>query len=105
MIYVAHPYGGNKNNIVKAGRLLIKLRKNNPKANLISPLHCWFWEDYNDDQDQALKFCLELLSKCDILFLASGWKDSPGCKTECEFAVKHGIRIIYEEEENGSISI
>jgi hypothetical protein len=47
------------------------------------------WEDY-------MKADLAELEKCDAIFMMDGWTTSRGAKVEFEFAVAHGIRILYE---------
>jgi len=43
--------------------------------------------------------CLELLKRCDALYLLSNWKTSEGSKEEFKLAVKLGKEIILEDED------
>ncbi len=46
VLYVAHPFGGNLDNIARAEIQLSKLRKLLPRHTLISPIHNWSYLDY-----------------------------------------------------------
>lgn len=47
---------------------------------------------------QCMIMSLTMLSMCDSIFMMTGWETSPGAKIEHEYAVKHGYRIVYENE-------
>jgi len=40
-----------------------------------------------------MRYCFELLSFCDELWLCPGWQKSLGCNLEKEFAEEHGIPV------------
>ncbi|MEW5804688.1 MAG: DUF1937 family protein [bacterium] len=39
---------------------------------------------------------LTILSRCDTIIMMSGWENSEGARKEHEFALNHGIEIIYD---------
>ena len=39
---------------------------------------------------------LELMSKCDIVYLCNGWEKARGCKLELKAAKAYGIEIMFE---------
>ena len=41
---------------------------------------------------------LALLSKCDVICMLQGWEYSAGAKEEYEYAIRHDMEVIYEEE-------
>lgn len=40
---------------------------------------------------------LAILAKCDVIVMMRRWRQSQGARTEHDFAVKHGIRVIYDK--------
>ena len=50
-------------------------------------------------QDYMLKD-LELLAKCDTIYMLKNWYDSKGARIEFDFAVAMGVRIIYEYQDD-----
>jgi hypothetical protein len=45
---------------------------------------------------------LEILSRCDALYLLDNWKESSGAKAECEFAKEKGIPVRGEQWTDGN---
>ena len=45
------------------------------------------------------KFCLPLLSRCDIVLFVRGWQDSAGARIEYAYAGEQGIRRCYSVTE------
>ena len=41
--------------------------------------------------------CLEILSDCDIIVMATGWENARGCRIEYECARLYGIMVIFED--------
>lgn len=41
---------------------------------------------------------LEMLRRCDAVFMLRGWRDSRGATAEHEEAVARGLEILYEED-------
>lgn len=47
--------------------------------------------------EEAMKICLEALSKCTHAFFLKDWKDSKGAQIEHQYCKENGIEIIYEQ--------
>jgi len=97
--YIAGPYRSNTingvvQNIRKAERVAIKYwkkgyfaycpHKNTSLLDGVLPDEVW------------LKGNLEMLSRCDVIIMVKGWRNSEGAKAELKFAVKKGLGVIYE---------
>jgi hypothetical protein len=39
---------------------------------------------------------LEILKRCDVIYMLKNWEDSEGAKAELELAIKLGLEIIYQ---------
>jgi len=68
----------------KAGYAVICPHKNSALFDGIIPDGEWIKRD------------LIILSRCDVIVMMQGWKDSEGAKKEHDFALQNGIEIIYE---------
>ena len=94
MLYVAHPCGGNLNNIARAEIQLFTLRKLLPRHTLISPIHNWSYLDYEmSNQVAAISDCVSLLLRCDALILTGRWEESAGCRAEYIAAKVKGLPV------------
>jgi hypothetical protein len=88
LIYLAHPYGGDENNVEDAKQMVKRLVKKFPETVFLSPLQATGFY-YNDiPYIQGMEHCLEMLSRCDELLLCSdyqggSWQESKGCCMEC----------------------
>lgn len=51
----------------------------------------WGWKDY-------MRVDLEMLKRCDTIYMLSNWKESRGARMEHWLAKRRGMRVIYEEE-------
>ena len=54
--------------------------------------------DGSCDDSIWIKGDLEILSRCDIIVMLKGWRDSEGACCEWDDAVASGIEIIYQED-------
>ena len=82
VVYLAHPYGGNEANVEDAKQIVRQLVKKFPGMVFLSPLQATGFY-YNDiPYLDGMGHCLELLSRCDELWLCDGWQDSKGCCME-----------------------
>lgn len=71
VLYVAHPFGGDLDNVSRAEIHLSKLRKLLPRHTLVSPIHNWGYLNYElTGQVEAISNCVSLLLRCDALVLA-----------------------------------
>lgn len=93
VIYVAHPFSGKSENVKKVEKIILKLIKQYPNYTFFSPLHATGYYYFEKSYEEGMKDCIELLSRCDELWLCPGWRESRGCNMEYEYAKKHGIPI------------
>lgn len=99
MVYIAHPYRGEKENLNKVEEIIKKLVKSNPEKTYVSPIHTFgFMYDFVETYEQGMGMCLELLSKCQKIILCGDWEHSRGCNMEYDFAIKNNIKIEVMEE-------
>ncbi|MBU3957556.1 MAG: DUF4406 domain-containing protein [Nanoarchaeota archaeon] len=102
LLYVAGAYSGNvKENIEKAEAVSINLIRNG--FHVITPhKNTAGYEKYEGDgkikYETWLEMDLNLLSRCDALFVMANSDGSNGVKKEIEFALKRGMPIIYEKD-------
>lgn len=93
IIYVAHPYGGEESNKEKVEKYIEKFIKEDENNVYLSPIHAtgyqYFWVDY----EKGMEYCLEMLSRCDELWLCGDWENSRGCNMEFDFALKNKISV------------
>lgn len=81
VLYVAHPFGGDLDNVSRAEIQLSKLRKLLPRHTLVSPIHNWGYLNYElTGQVEAISNCVSLLLRCDALILTGRWEESAGCR-------------------------
>jgi len=99
LLYVAGPYAGDiEKNIKNAEKISIKLIKNGfhvltPHKNLSG------YEKYEDNNltvQTWLKMDIDLLSRCDAIYVLKNYELSLGTLGEIEYAKKHNMLIIYE---------
>ena len=94
LIYVAHEYGGKGSNIRKASKITHDLQVKDIDNCYICPLLNFSYLKYNEiGYDAEMELCIDLLSQCDKLIVAS--KASKGVRREIEFAELVGMEIEY----------
>lgn len=104
LIYVAHPYGGKKENEVAADVITRMLQKRFPEQCFVSPIHGIREIDIYDEnttEDEYLagmRRCITLLSRCDAIVLTGDWKKSRGCCLEFFIAQCKGIPVLELEK-------
>ncbi len=96
IVYVSHPYGGVPGNRVRCNALIRKLSEKYPEILFISALHAVRRPYESVDYATGLKLALELESRCDAVYMATGWEESVGCQVEVQFARKYGLEIVGE---------
>lgn len=96
VVYVSHPYGGNKLNLKLVGNLIRNLHKMYPNYLFISPIHAFSHMYDYVDYEIGLDMCLWLLDSCDEMWVFGDYQNSVGCTKEIEYAHNHLIpyRII-----------
>lgn len=98
MYYVDHEYGGNPANIERAKKITHDLQVNDPLNCYICPLTAFSYLEYNElGYEAEMELCLDLLSVCDVLIVASE-NISKGVDAEISFANSVGMDVIYLED-------
>lgn len=106
VVYVAHPYGGDRENIKRVEWYLKEIQKENQNCALFSPLHNWAYEKYDMENPMPeMKRCLEILKKCDSLILCGDWRKSKGCLQEYAAALVLGKMTYSAESKNGELDL
>lgn len=96
MIYVAHAYQGQSSNFERAKRVTHFLQCEDLQNVYICPLLTLSHLRYNElGFDAEMELCLDILSNCDKLIVAS--EISRGVRREIEFAELVGMEIEYLE--------
>lgn len=92
IIYVAHRYGGDPKNIERAKKITHDLQVSDLENCYICPLTAFSYIEYGEiGFDEEMAICLDLLSVCDMLIVAS--EESRGVKMEIEFASLIGMEV------------
>ena len=93
MIYLAHPFGGLKENVDKVKKIILGLIHKHPDCTFYSPLHAigFFYSQLT--YLNGMEHCFEVLSRCDELWLTGNWRESRGCKLEFDFATERSMII------------
>ena len=94
MYYVSHQYGGNVENIEKAKKITHDLQVSDPDNCYICPLIAFSHLQYGEvGYDAEMEMCLDSLSVCDKLIVAS--VPSEGVRREIEFAKMVNMEVEY----------
>ncbi len=94
MVYVAHCYDGSPENIKRAKRIVHELQMDSPQDCFVCPLLTFSHMKYGDFSfDQKMALCLDLLSVCDTLVVASELNDN--VQMEVDFANLVGMEVIW----------
>lgn len=85
VVYVSHAYGGSTENFDRAKKITHDLQVEYPQHCFICPILAFSHFGYNEiGYDEEMEICLDLLSVCDALIVASDV--SEGVRREIEFA-------------------
>lgn len=99
IFYVAHCYGGDENNIEKAKKITHDLQIKDLANCYICPLTTFSHLDYGEiGYDNEMELCLDLLSQCDKLIVASDFSNSKGVQMEIDFANLIGMEVEWLED-------
>lgn len=102
LLYLAHKYQGNQANMERVKKIAHDLQMENPNHCIVCPLLNFSFLDYGEiGHDQELEICLDLLSVCDYLIVASDV--SHGVQKEIDFAHMVGMEVIDLAEKYRSI--
>ena len=87
LIFVSHCYGGDKENIEKAKKITHDLQVKDLANCYICPLLTFSHIEYGEiGFDNEMELCLDILSQCDKLIVASDFSNSKGVQMEIDFA-------------------
>ena len=93
LYYVAHRFGGDSANIERAKKITHDLQVSDLDNCYICPLLTFSHLKYGEiGYEQEMEICLDLLSVCDCLIVASDI--SEGVKKEIDFARMVGMEVI-----------
>lgn len=100
--YVAHKYGGKRENIRRAKRITHDLQINDLENAFICPLTAFSHLCYKEiGYEQEMALCLDLLSVSDVLIVAS--EVTEGVQKEIDFARMVGMEVVDLAEKYRSI--
>lgn len=92
-IYVSHKFGGDPANMERAKKITHDLQIENPTHCFICPILAFSHLQYGEiGYDDEIELCLDLLSLCDTLIVASDV--SQGVQKEIDFARMVGMEVI-----------
>ena len=93
LLYLAHKYQGKRENMDRVKKIAHDLQIENPTHCVVCPLLNFSFLDYGEiGYDQEMEICLDLLSACDVLIVASDISD--GVQKEIDFAKMVGMEVI-----------
>lgn len=101
-IYVSHKFGGDPANMERAKKITHDLQIENPTHCFVCPLLAFSHLQYGEiGYDDEIELCLDLLSLCDTLIVASDV--SEGVQKEIDFARMVGMEVVDLAEKYRSI--
>ena len=97
-VYVSHPFSGNPwENRAEARDVCVRLKKEHPDWCIVNPLDAFQWLDFvKISYERALEMCIEILGRCDAIYMCRFWDDSKGCRAEYRAAKNKEMEVIYE---------
>ena len=97
-IYVSHAYGGKIENLERAKKITHDLQVADLENTYICPLVAFSHLKYGEiGYNNEMENCLDLLSVCDKLIVASDFLTSKGVQKEIDFANLVGMEVQYLE--------
>lgn len=100
LVYVSHPFSGGEpwKNRADAREVCGQLKNDHPDWCIFNPLDAFQWLDFiKISYEKTMEMCLEVLDRCDAIYLCQGWEESKGCRKERRAAQSQGLEIIYED--------
>ena len=98
-IYVAHSYGGKEENLERAKKITHDLQVKDLANCYICPLLTFSHLEYGEiGFDAEMELCLDVLSQCDKLIVASDFSNSEGVQMEIDFANLVGMEVEWLED-------
>lgn len=97
LIYIAHKHGGKPENIERAKQITHDLQVNDLENSYICPLLLFSHLRYGEiGYDAEMELCLDILSACDKLIVASDI--SKGVAQEIDFANLVNMEVEFLED-------
>lgn len=97
IIYVSHKYENKQENLERAKKIAHDLQIKDMENTYICPLLALSHLEYNEvGYDDEMNLCIDLLSECDRLIVASDI--SKGVAREIDFANLVGMEVEYLEK-------
>lgn len=101
--YVAHCFDGDKANIERARKITHDLQVKDLANCYICPLLTFSHLEYGEiGYDAEMDLCIDILSSCDKLIVASDFSNSKGVQTEINFAKLVKMEV-FRLDENGEL--
>ena len=98
IIYVSHAFGGKPENIERAKKITHDLQVSDLENTYICPLLALSHLEYNEvGYDDEINLCIDLLSECDRLIVAS--EISKGVQLEIDFAKLVNMEVLRLEKD------
>ena len=99
IIYVSHEFGGKPENIERAKKITHDLQVSDLENTYICPLLALSHLEYNEvGYDDEINLCIDLLSECDRLIVASEII-SKGVQLEIDFAKLVKMEVLRLEKD------
>ena len=96
VVYLASPYSADndwqKYQNIQNAHLVAKWIWANGIV-CISPVSNSAWMEGDIDEQVFIDGDIEILKRCDAVFLSNNWENSNGCNGECDYAKKNNIPI------------
>lgn len=98
LIYIAHKFSGDKNNIEKAKKITHDLQVKDLANCYVCPLLLFSHLEYGEiGFDDEMELCLDILQNCEKLIVASE-EISKGVQMEIDFANLVGMEVEWLED-------
>lgn len=98
LIYLAHPYGGDAQKGIEAVLLEYRLMERNPRDHIFNAVRYFSYFAGFLPEGEIVRNCLDMVGRCDEVWVSPGWRDSPGCKAEIQEAARLNIKVRYLTE-------
>lgn len=100
MVYVSHPWSGKIGNEINADEETTKLQLDYEDVVFVLPIHAIRTGGYNKvDYVDGLAYAIELMRRCDIVYVVPGWRESTGCRAEVAEARNKNIPIVTNRQQ------
>lgn len=99
LVYIAHKFGGKPENLERAKKITHDLQVADLDNTYICPLLTFSHLEYGEiGYNAEIENCLDLLSVCDKLIVASDFSNSKGVQEEIDFATLVKMEVEYLED-------